>query len=382
MSNLPSSSPVTVGILGGGQLAWMMAQEASRLGVKIVVQTPNSLDPAVHLADDVILASLGEIAATRELARECDVVTFENEFVDLEGLRPLEEDGVCFYPRLDAIAPLLDKLDQRNYLKNIGLPIPQYKALDPQTPITSPYGFPVVLKARRQGYDGKGTFIIKSQEELEAFWNAHKQPSLLIEELIPFERELAVMAARSVSGEVVIYPVVETEQEKQVCHRVNIPARISPHTEQQIRQFATTLLEKLDVVGIYGIEFFITPDQQVLVNEIAPRTHNSGHYSLDACETSQFAMQLQAISNLPLGSPQLICEGAVMVNLLGFEHARSEYIAQRQKLENLPRTFVHWYGKTEARPGRKLGHVTVLLDSVEEANQISQQVEKIWYGVD
>ncbi|NEO27681.1 MAG: 5-(carboxyamino)imidazole ribonucleotide synthase [Kamptonema sp. SIO4C4] len=370
----------TVGVLGGGQLAWMMAQEASRLGINLVVQTPNSLDPAVHLADDVILAPLGEVAATRELAGECDVVTFENEFVDLEALRPLEEAGVCFHPRLDAIAPLLDKLDQRNYLQEIGLPVPRFQAVTPEQPLQSPYGFPVVLKARRQGYDGKGTFIIKSQEQLEDLWDRLEQPSLLIEEFIPFERELAVMAARSVSGEVVIYPVVETEQVEQVCRRVNVPARISQEVEQHIRQLATTLLEELQVVGIYGIELFLTSDDRVLVNEIAPRTHNSGHYSLDACATSQFAMQLQAIADLPLGSPQLTCGGAVMVNLLGYEHARSEYISQRQDLENLPRAFVHWYGKTEARPGRKLGHVTVLLENVAEAEAIAQQVEQIWYG--
>jgi 5-(carboxyamino)imidazole ribonucleotide synthase len=206
------------------------------------------------------------------------------------------------------------------------------------------------------------------------------QPSFLVEEFVPFDRELAVIAARSVNGEVVSYPVVETQQEQQVCRRVIAPADITPDQGAVIEAIAHTLLNSLQVVGIFGIELFLTAEGKVLVNEIAPRTHNSGHFSLDACETSQFEQHLRAVCGLPLGNPALHCPGAVMVNLLGYENSHSDYQRQRQQLAAIPGAYVHWYGKTESRPGRKLGHVTVLLEQPNrEAANIAQTIDSIWY---
>jgi 5-(carboxyamino)imidazole ribonucleotide synthase len=189
------------------------------------------------------------------------------------------------------------------------------------------------------------------------------------------------MAARSVTGKVVVYPVVETYQKNQVCHWVIAPANVSTEVQQQVKAIARTLLTKLQVVGIFGIELFLTSDNTVLVNEIAPRTHNSGHYTLDACNTSQFAMQLQAVAGLPLGLADLKSAGAVMVNLLGYEYTESDYSEKRAQLAAIPQAYVHWYGKTESRPGRKLGHVTVLLSSEElkKAQSLVEQIESIWY---
>ena len=207
-----------------------------------------------------------------------------------------------------------------------------------------------------------------------------------------FERELAVIAARSAAGEVVTYPIVETQQEEQVCRRVLVPADIKGAVAAEIEAIAHTLLDSLQVVGVFGIELFLTPDDKVLVNEIAPRTHNSGHFTLDACETSQFEQQLRAICNLPLGNPALRCAKAVMVNLLGYEYAHDDYQAKRQQLQEIPQSHVHWYGKTESYPGRKLGHVTVLLSSQNQAGDrsacrnskdvraIAQTIESIWYS--
>ena len=247
--------------------------------------------------------------------------------------------------------------------------------------------FPVVLKARRHGYDGQGTFIVKDlntlQQKLEASSTKQpgEQPLFLLEEFIPFERELAVIAARSSAGEIVTYPIVETQQQDQVCRRVLVPADISPDVVAEIEAIAHTLLHSLQAVGIFGIELFLTPEGKVLVNEIAPRTHNSGHFSLDACEVSQFEQHLRAVCGLPLGNPALSCDGAVMVNLLGYEHSENDYLAQRQQIEQIPRSHVHWYGKTTSRPGRKLGHVTVLLEAEnrDEREAIAQTVESIWY---
>ncbi|MGC1395676.1 MAG: 5-(carboxyamino)imidazole ribonucleotide synthase [Coleofasciculaceae cyanobacterium] len=379
-----------VGVIGGGQLAWMMAGAADKLGIKLFIQTPQQSDPAVSIAAETVFAQIDDAAATAQLASCCDVITFENEFINLPALMQLAEDGICFRPRLEALLPLLDKYDQRCYFEKIGIPQPHFMTLegiDNQESIKaalnlSKLEFPCVLKARRHGYDGQGTFIIKNKDNLQAVWQKLNYAPVLLEEFIAFERELAVVAARSATGEVVVYPVVETQQEEQVCRRVFVPAEVSLPVAEEIKAIAHTLLHNLQVVGVFGIELFLTKTGKVLVNEVSPRTHNSGHYTLDACATSQFEQQLRAVSNLPLGSSTLNCAGAVMVNLLGYESSQSDYLEKRQQLASLPGAFVHWYNKTQSRPGRKLGHVTVRLETQQasEANSKAQAIEAIWYG--
>ncbi|MGH1394516.1 MAG: 5-(carboxyamino)imidazole ribonucleotide synthase [Trichormus sp.] len=376
-----------VGVIGGGQLAWMMGGAADKLGVELIVQTPSSQDPAVAIAQDTILAAVDDADATKLLAAKSDVITFENEFVDLEALSLLAKQDVCFRPRLEALAPLLDKYHQRCYLRDLGLPVPQFFAIGQQKDLAAKIaevGFPVVLKSRRHGYDGQGTFIIPDlatlQEKLELSSN---NPTLfLLEEFVPFQRELAVIAARGVDGEVVIYPVVETQQEQQVCRRVIAPADITTEQATTAAAIAHKLLNSLQFVGVFGIELFLTADGKILVNEIAPRTHNSGHFSLDACETSQFEQHLRAVCGMPLGNTTLQCPAAVMVNLLGYETSVSDYQSKRQKLAAIPQAHLHWYGKTESRPGRKLGHVTILLENHHQAiaSEIAHTVESIWYS--
>lgn len=370
-----------VGVIGGGQLAWMMGAEAPNLDIKLVVQTPNQDDPAVSRANQTILAAVDDAKATAQLGQFCDVITFENEFIDLEALQKIERWGISFRPSLPALAPLLDKYDQRNYLQTIGVPVPKFSLWSSQCDITSNYGFPVVLKARRHGYDGQGTFIIKELQDLELLAKTVPIGELLVEEFIPFERELGIIAARSELGEIAIYPVTETFQKNQVCHWTITPANVADEVEEEVKAIAGKILDKLEVIGVFGIEFFLTADNRVLVNEIAPRTHNSGHYTLDGCHTSQFAMQLRAVTGLPLGSTDLKSSGAVMVNLLGYEESDSEYWSKRDRILEIPYSFVHWYGKT-SRPGRKLGHVTVILNATEltQAQSIIKEIESIWYG--
>jgi 5-(carboxyamino)imidazole ribonucleotide synthase len=371
-----------VGVVGGGQLAWMMGNAASSLGIELVVQTPHATDPATVVAADTILAAIDDVNATAELADRCDVVTFENEFVNLEGLRLLEEQGVLFQPSLSSLFPLLDKYIQRSYLQDLGLPTPEFWEWDCSEDLL--LDFPFALKVRRHGYDGQGTFIVKNRESFESICAKLKNKPLLLEEFVPFDRELAVIAARSATGEIAIYPIVETQQENQVCRLVIAPADISLEVKGEAEAIARTLLNSLKAVGIFGIELFLTADNKLLVNEIAPRTHNSGHFTIDACKTSQFEQHLRAVCQLPLGNCDLNCHGAVMVNLLGYESAESDYLEQRKKLAQIPGSFVHWYGKKESRPGRKLGHVTILLNQevVEnrrsQAESIAQTVESIW----
>lgn len=372
-----------VGIIGGGQLAWMMGDAAKKLGVELIVQTPSQDDPAVSIAQETVFAAIDDAAATEILASKCDVITFENEFVNLDALSLLEKQGVCFRPTLAALAPLLDKYHQRCYLRDLGLPVPQFFAVEKLEDIESKaeyLNFPIVLKARRNGYDGQGTFIIPDLATLSTVVNQNNT-QFLVEEFVPFTRELAIIAARSVSGEIVTYPVVETQQEQQVCRRVIAPADITAQQAAEIQAIAHTLLNSLQAVGIFGIELFITANGKILVNEIAPRTHNSGHFSLDACEISQFEQHLRAVCGLPLINPASRCSSAVMVNLLGYENSHSDYQNQRQKLADIPHAHLHWYGKTASRPGRKLAHITVLLEqqNPDTIQAITHTIESIWY---
>ena len=371
-----------VGVVGGGQLAAMMGDAAKALGIELVVQTPDATDPAVSVAAGAVLAAVDDVLATAQLANECDVITFENEFVDLDGLRSLEEQNVLFQPSLSSLDPLLDKYVQRCYLQGLGLPTPRFWAWDCSQDLH--LDFPFVVKVRRHGYDGQGTFIVKDRESFESIRADLRGQSLLVEEFVPFDRELAVIAARSASGEIAIYPIVETQQQNQVCRLVIAPAQISLDVKSDAEAIVRTLLNSLEAVGVFGIELFLTTDNKLLVNEIAPRTHNSGHFTIDACETSQFEQHLRAVCQLPLGNCDLKCAGAVMVNLLGYESAESDYLEKRKQLAQIDGAFVHWYDKKVSRPGRKLGHVTVLLseEAVDrgrvQAEAIAQTVESIW----
>ena len=394
-----------IGVIGGGQLALMMGTAAQKLGVELIVQTPNANDPAVSIASNTIFAAVDDATATAQLAKQCDVITFENEFIDIQALSKLTTDKVCFRPRIEALSPLLDKYDQRCFLQDLGIPVPKFTlpeslfAVSSQTtqhtkinhPQEWQLTFPAVLKARRHGYDGQGTFIVKDlaslEEKLYQYPEKKQRNNLieshfLLEEFIPFQKELAVVAARSTSGEISTFVVVETQQEQQVCRRVIAPADISLQTEKIIKDIACKVLENLQVVGVFAIELFLTNSGEVLVNEIAPRTHNSGHFSIDACFTSQFEQHLRVVSDLPLGNVAMKIPCAIMVNLLGYETLKSNYSDKRSELAKIPGAHVYWYGKSESRPGRKLGHITVLFDQLnrDEAMTIANNIESIWYS--
>ena len=317
-----SSMSIRVGVIGGGQLAWMMGHAAQSLDIDLIVQTPQQTDPAVSIASNAFYGAIDDADVTAHLARHCDVITFENEFVDLQKLATLESQGTTFYPNLKSLAPLLDKYHQRQFFQDTGVPTPDFWAINNDRPLDAILQhvntFPAVLKSRRLGYDGQGTHILQSQEALRAVLEQRRDNDVdwLLEEFVPFEKELAIMAARSVEGEVVTYPVVETQQEQQVCRRVFMLPDVSKTVIDQAEAIAQTVLDQLGVVGIFGFELFLTSSGHVLVNEIAPRTHNSGHYTIDACTVSQFEQQLRAVCRLPLKPPERLSSGAVMVNLL------------------------------------------------------------------
>lgn len=374
-----------IGVIGGGQLAWMMGPAALRLGLDLVVQTPSAEDPAVAIAQSAVLAPVADVAGTATLANQCEVITFENEFIDCEGLQPLAQRGVMFRPGLEVLALVLDKRHQRELFDRLGLPNPRYAFLEGTESETELHqraeevGFPLVMKTRRLGYDGYGTVVVKTEADLVATWDGFRRAPVLLEEFVPFTKELAIMVARSAAGKVALYPTVETVQVNQICRRVVAPAAVSAAVADTMANLARTLVNALDLVGIIGIECFLTEEGRVLVNEIAPRTHNSGHYSLDACATSQFEQQLRAVSDRPLGSPQLTCPQAVMVNLLGLENSEASHQRKIALLKQRPNATLYWYNKG-IRPGRKLGHITQRLEAGDHPIAAAEEIEALWYG--
>jgi 5-(carboxyamino)imidazole ribonucleotide synthase len=374
-----------IGVIGGGQLAWMMAIAAKRLGIELTVQAASPKDSAVPVSDRVIYGKVADANATAQLAEHCQAITFENEFVDLVSLQKLNDRGVLFLPKLETLAISVDKLNQRQHFRDHQIPTPEFYSVDTEQDLLAAaekLGYPLVLKARRHGYDGKGTWVIANEIELRSAWESMHQAPAIAEAFIPFELELAVIVARSESGEIVIYPVVETVQTNQVCRRTIAPARVDPQVSAKVETIAKQIVTTLDAIGVFGIEFFLTAAGEVSVNEIAPRTHNSGHYTIEGCHTSQFEQLLRVVSGRQLGNVSMVAPVAVMVNLLGFENAAgtdADYVDKRKVIASFPNTHIHWYNKTRSSVGRKLGHVTILRPTHDLAIDISDRIESIWY---
>lgn len=377
-------SGTAIGVVGGGQLAWMLSQAAAELGIAVNVLTPGPADPAARSASSVVQADLRDAAATAELARRSQAITFENEWLDLQTLRPLAASGVRFVPSLEALEPLVCKRSQRQWLDRLRLPTPRWCEI-PAKGETLPedMAFPLMAKAASGGYDGKGTAVLQSPASLAALLQRVSATDWFLEELVAFEQELAISVARDNSGRVEVWPLAQTHQHRQVCDWVLTPAAV-PHAVQAFaRNVACSLVTALNYVGVLTIEFFYG-SAGLLVNEIAPRTHNSAHLTIEASRTSQFTQQARIVAGWPLAATELIAPGALMVNLLGFSAGDPDYEPQRQALAALPGASLHWYGKQGASLGRKLGHLTLLLEGStaeareQEARERLAAVRAIW----
>ncbi|MCP9887315.1 5-(carboxyamino)imidazole ribonucleotide synthase [Cyanobium sp. ATX 6A2] len=415
-----------IGVVGGGQLAWMLAAAARELALPLLVQTPDPDDPATRLATDVIRAAVRDVEGTRRLAQRCSAITFENEWVDLAGLASLAVDGVSFVPSLTALEPLVCKRSQRELLRRLNLPSPPWLPLSelllpgegddhhrrvgdlahaqgspaasaaapPAATNTLPglrpgWQFPLMAKAVSGGYDGKGTALLRDRGDLDALLERVDPEQWIVETVVEFDQELSQLVCRDRDGRVLCYPLVRTHQHQRVCDWVLAPAPVSHAVQAYARNIATSLLTALDYVGVLSIEFFSGPCG-LQVNEIAPRTHNSGHVTIEAAHTSQFAQQARIVAGLPMGPVEFKVPGALMVNLLGFEHRQADahsddaYRAEREALAALPGAALHWYGKRGARPGRKLGHITLLLEGPgpaaleQQARARLQAVRALW----
>ena len=377
-----------IGVVGGGQLARMLVQAAAQRDVPIAVQTSDPADPAAGLASRLVAADPRDVAGTRELVLGCDGITFENEWVNIDALLPLEQQGVRFQPSLAALSPLVDKLSQRQLLDDLAIPSPPWcplSLISPAQPaLPQGWTFPVMAKASRGGYDGKGTVVLRDIDGLAQLLRAVPADDWLLESWVDYELELALVVSRDQRGRIRHFPLVQTHQHQQVCDWVLAPAPVDPSVAALAYNVAASLMTKLGYVGVLALEFFYGP-AGLQVNEIAPRTHNSGHFSIEACTSSQFDQQLCIAAGLPVPDPELKSRGALMVNLLGLDPERHPPLDQRlEALEAMPGLHLHWYGKSPETPGRKLGHVTLLLEGDtllkrrDEAESALAAIRRIW----
>lgn len=369
---------IRLGILGGGQLAQMTTQAAVSLGIETAIFERQPDSPAARLTHHHFTGDWCDETLLAAFAAACDVVTLENEFVDAEVLRRLEARGLPVYPSSSTLAAVQDKLKQKETMRAAGLPLPAFCAAaspDDILAAAAEFGWPLLLKARRDGYDGYGNATLHSPDDLPAAWarlGADGGRALLAEAFVPFVRELAVIVVRGRGGQTVCYPVVETVQQNHICHVVRAPAPVSARTAQQAADMARAAVIAADGVGVFGVELFELADGGVLYNEIAPRPHNSGHYTIEGCVTSQFENHIRAVLGWPLGSAKMVAPAAVMVNVLGRRSgpARPDGVAAALAV---PGAHIHIYAKREVRAGRKMGHVTALGNTIEEAEAAARR---------
>ena len=377
-----------IGVVGGGQLAMLLIEAGKKRNVDVVVQTAAKTDPAAKKTNQLVLHDPTNPEGTKLLAEKTRLITFENEWVDISSLLSLENNGVSFVPRLQSIRPLINKITQRELLNSLDIPCPDWLAipLKKSTEIDLPadWGFPLMAKAAKGGYDGKGTKIIKNLKQLQEFLLIEKEEQWLLEKWVSFEKELSIVSSRDSKGIVRSLPIVETYQSKQVCDWVLAPADINHDVDLMVRNIAASLLAELQYVGVIAIEFFYG-SEGLLVNEIAPRTHNSGHFSIDACSSSQFDQQICITSGIKVPMPEMLVDGALMANLLGLQSNYPITLSKRlDDLRAIPGLNVHWYEKEEEKKGRKLGHVTYLLKNKDaisrkkEALDILKTIRSIW----
>ena len=377
-----------IGVVGGGQLAMLLIEAGKKRNVDVVVQTAAKTDPAAKKTNQLVLHDPTNPVGTKLLAEKTRLITFENEWVDISSLLSLENNGVSFVPRLQSIRPLINKITQRELLNSLDIPCPDWLAipLKKSTEIDLPadWGFPLMAKAAKGGYDGKGTKIIKNLKQLQEFLSVEREGQWMLEKWISFDKELSIVSSRDSKGIVRSLPIVETYQSKQVCDWVLAPADINHDVDLMVRNIAASLLAELQYVGVIAIEFFYG-SEGLLVNEIAPRTHNSGHFSIDACSSSQFDQQICITSGINVPMPEMLVNGALMANLLGLQSNYPTSLTQRlDDLISIPGLNVHWYEKEEEKKGRKLGHVTYLLNNKDalsrkkEALDVLQTIRSIW----
>lgn len=361
-----SSKFPTVGILGGGQLGKMMAAEAVRMGVQTRLLSPKTAGP-MQFYSGAQVGDWTDPEVLEPFVSHCDVVTVESEWAPADEASEVLSDGTALWPSTETLSIIKDKGVQKQHLTDAGCPVPEFhrcETVDDAQEAADELGYPVVLKQYRGAYDGYGNATAHSPDELRDAWpDLAADDGLMVEEFADFTRELAVQVARRPRGQQVVYPVAYTEQRDHRCHAVEVPADIDSDVAEKARTIARDAVDAVEGVGLIAVELFQMPDGEVLINELAPRPHNTGHYSIEGSYTSQFENHVRAILDWPLGSPELRAPVAVMVNVLGRRKGSPPVADGLQKALSVSGVSAHVYGKSDVRPGRKMGHVTAVGDA-------------------
>lgn len=352
----------SIGVIGGGQLGRMFAQDAKRMGYHVVTLDPQEHSPCGQVADEQIVASYEDLAAIERLGKMTDVVTYEFENIAIGSVQYLENHGYRVTPSSDVLRITQDRLLEKRFVRECGVATANFAEVSRMEDVASAaaeIGFPAILKTTRGGYDGKGQWRVQSLEEAEGAFAAAKGATLIWEQFVPFVREVSVVATRNVHDQVITYFPGENVHDDGILAMTMVPARVSNTVLANAADIATTIGRGLNIVGTYCVEFFVTADDELLVNEIAPRPHNSGHYTIDVTQCSQYEQHVRAICDLPLAQPRLF-SSAIMMNILGA--GTGDHLHGVDDLLLDPAIELHMYGKRHAVARRKMGHFTMLVD--------------------
>jgi 5-(carboxyamino)imidazole ribonucleotide synthase len=360
---------MVIGILGGGQLARMIIEETGKFGFRYKVLSDIQDSPAGQICGAQVVGKFSDYDALKKFAEGCSIITLENEFIDKKYVEYLESLNVKVLPGSSIVGMIQDKLVQKNKLKEIGIPVPVFGMMETKEDIekfAEQFGYPVILKSRTMGYDGKGNFKIDNKDQIkEAFDTLKGRGKLLCEEFVVFSRELAVQAVRSTKNEIKIYPVVESIQKDHICNIVKAQKNFDKSLTEKIELIAEKVLNGINYTGVLGIELFELKNGEVIVNELAPRVHNTGHYTTEGCYVSQFENHIRAILGMPLGSAEMKHGAAVMINIIGDRNGKANPEGADELLREKD-AYIHIYGKEETRKGRKMGHITLTGDDLSE----------------
>ena len=373
------SSNFKLGILGGGQLGKMLMYDAKRYDLHTKVMDSSQKAPCAKLADEFILGDITDYDDVVSFGNKVDVITVEIEKINTDALLFLEKNGKKVFPSALTLKVIQNKSDQKDFYKKHNLPSSRFKNYSDLDELKNNFEkdnfeFPFVWKSSKFGYDGKGVKIIKNYDDL----NFYFENECLIEEKISIQKELSVIVARNISGEMKCFPVVEMEfnENSNLVEYVMCPANISKDIAERAMQIAMNISEKFNIVGLLAVELFLTTEDEILINEVAPRPHNSGHHTIECCVTSQFDQHIRCVLDLPLGETKILVPG-IMVNLVGQNKVEGNVIYKNiNDIFDIPGVFIHIYGKKKSRLNRKMGHITIVNKDINKAIEIGKKIKK------
>jgi 5-(carboxyamino)imidazole ribonucleotide synthase len=367
----------TIGIVGGGQLGRMLTMAAHSLGFKVIVIDPSDNCPASQVGALQIKAGLYDGEALRQLAKLADHITVEIEHLETKILKKLSKSNVSINPAPETIELIQDKYEQKNFLQSKGIPVAEFKKIDNYDhalEVLKDFGGKMLIKSRHGAYDGRGNALVTSRRVLQKKFAKFANRELYAEKVINFTKELAVMVAKDIKGNIKTYPLTETVHHRNICSETLVPARVPANIQKKAFSLVNKTVKHLKGSGVFGIEMFLE-GEEVLINEIAPRVHNSGHYTMNGCLTSQFEQHIRAIAGLPLGDTALTSPAVCMVNILGERDGPTRVKGLHEAL-SVPRTYVHIYGKSPTKVDRKMGHINSVGDTIKQARSRARQARK------